>query len=455
MSPVGLAATRAALVSGESTVEDHVGGVLDRIRAVDGEVGAFVSVADGTAMRAAAAADARIRRLGRSAWTNQPLLGVTLAVKDLIQTEELPTTRGSLNRNDRSATDPPVVARLRAAGAIVVGKTTTSEYGWSASTGSRVAPATRNPWATTVSAGGSSGGSAAAVAAGMCDAALGTDGAGSIRIPAAFCGVVGYKPSHGLIPYVPPCADRLAHVGPMVNRVQDAVELARVMAGTDPRDPDSLVRQRFYRTMPGSLRIAWIEFPGTDGEVRRVAGTAVEALTGLGHRVDLVEPPFPDPYLALVTVTAAAEAAATPPEHEETADPRRLDIVRYGRSLTAAAAMHAEETRLRLRIRLAEVMQSYDALAMCTVPVPPFAPDAIGPPWACDPADLLWLAWAPACYPFNLTGQPAVSLPAGLTAAGLPVGVQLVGPVGGDALVLNLARRLESELGFVPAARGD
>ncbi|MDG6106611.1 amidase family protein [Dactylosporangium aurantiacum] len=445
-----LAGTRAALAAGRRTVTEHVGALLERIRAVDGELGAYVTVGGEPALRAAAEADRRIRRLGRDAWRHQPLLGVTVAVKDLIQTAQLPTGRGSLLRNGRPQADPPLVARLRSAGAIIIGKTTTSEYGWSASTASRVAQATRNPWSARHSAGGSSGGSAAAVAAGLCDAAIGTDGAGSIRIPASFCGIVGYKPSYGLVPYVPSCADRLAHAGPMTARVADAAELARVMTGAATGDPDSALRHPGRRVAGRSLRIAWIEFPGTSDEVRQAAEPAMLALSGLGHRVEQVDPPFADPYLALVTVLAAAEAAGTAPQDEADADPGRLAVARHGRTLGAAALVHAEETRLRLRVRLTELMQRYDALAMCTVPTAPFAVDAIGPAWAADPADLLWLAWAPGCYPFNLTGQPAISLPAGRTAAGLPVGVQLVGPVGGDVRLLTLAGRLEAAL--TPAA---
>jgi aspartyl-tRNA(Asn)/glutamyl-tRNA(Gln) amidotransferase subunit A len=448
----GLAATRSALASGETRVVDHVEAVLDRIGAVDGELGAYVSVAADPARRAAAVADERIRRHGRAAFRRQPLLGVTVAVKDLIQTRDLPTTRGSLNRNDRAPVDAPVVARLRAAGAIVVGKTTTSEYGWSASSASRVAPATRNPWSPRHSAGGSSGGSAAAVAAGLCDVALGTDGAGSIRIPAAFCGIVGFKPTQGLIPYVPACVNRLSHAGPMVHRVADAIELTRVMAGADPGDPDSAARLPSRNRHRGPLRVAWIEFPGTDPAVRRAASAAADALRGLGHRVEAVDPPFTDPYLALLTLLAAEAAATTPPEQEPGADAGRLAVVRHGRTLSAGAVMNAGAARMRLRTRMAEIMGRYDVLASCTVPVEPFAVDAIGPSWAADPEDLLWLSWAPACYPFNLTGQPAISLPVGLTAAGLPVGVQLVGPVGADLSVLALAGRLEAELAVVPGS---
>jgi len=442
---------REFLQHGHSAVAGHVESVLTAIREADAGLGAFVAVAGDVAMRDAETADRLIAAMGEAAWQSRPLLGVTIAVKDLIQTADLPTTRGSLLPNRRARQDAPAVARLRAAGAIVVGKTTTSEYGWSASTVSAVAPATRNPWARELSAGGSSGGSAAAVSAGLCTAALGTDGAGSIRIPAAFCGVVGFKPSFGRVPYVPPCADRLAHAGPLARSVADAAEFTSVLAGPHHGDPDSVTG---LNALPGSardpvaLRIGWIEFPRTTAEVRRVTDRVRSVLVDQGHRVECIAVPFPDPYPALVDILAATEAAGTAPEDEERCDQGRVSVVRYGRTLSAASVIRAEEVRLALRTRLRLVMDRYDILAMATVPEEPFRADQIAPPWASDLDDLLWLAWSPASYPFNMTGQPAISLPVGRTASGLPAGLQLVGPVGGDSLVLSAASRVEADLGL-------
>lgn len=422
--------------------------MLTAIHEADAELRAFVAVAGEDALREAEAADQLIARLGEAAWRDRPLLGVTISVKDLIQSKDLPTIRGSLLPNHRPRQEAPAVARLRAAGAIIVGKTTTSEYGWSASTVSRVSDPTRNPWAAELSAGGSSGGSAAAVSAGLCTAGLGTDGAGSIRIPAAFCGVVGFKPSFGRVPYVPPCADRLAHAGPLARSVADAIELESVLTGPHLGDPDSMTRLALSPRDPATLRIGWIEFPRTTAEVRRVTEQVWPVLTGQGHRVDRIDIPFPDPYPAVVDIIAAGEAAATTPEDEEWCDQGRISIVRYGRTVSGASVVRAEEVRMALRTKLLSVMDRYDLLAMATVPEEPFGVDQIAPPWAADPGDLLWLAWSPATYPFNVTGQPALSLPVGLTASGLPVGLQLVGRVGEDSLVLSAADRIEADLGL-------
>lgn len=447
-----IAEVRSSLRSGQTTVLERLEGELAAVRADRNDLGAFVAVADDDVLDLARAADERIRARGAEAWSGQPLLGITVSVKDLIQTETLPTRRGSLVANARPRLDPPAVARLRAAGAIVIGKTTTSEHGWSASTVSRITPPTRNPWDRGRTAGGSSGGAAAAVASGLGTVALGTDGAGSIRIPASFCGVVGFKPSLGKIPYVPTCADRLAHVGPLATSTDDIIELMGVLVGPDSADPDSVASMVAPPRSDG-LRVGWVEFPGTSPEVAR-ACVPVRALVELRqHRFETIAVPFTDPYPAIVDIIAAAEAAGIGPEDEEWGDPGRLAVADYGGTIPAAQLVHAEQVRMALRTTMRSVMDDFDLLVMPTVSIEPFAMDAVAPPWAAAPEDLLWLAWSPASYPFNMTGQPALSLPIGRTASGLPVGIQIVGPCGGDDLVTSFARDLETDRGPFPCSR--
>ncbi|MEU6826035.1 amidase family protein [Streptomyces atriruber] len=452
MTAPGIGDLTRSLRRGETTVLEHVQRVLSAVRDQD-TLGAFVTAAGDEALQAAEQADRRIRERGQDAWHGAPLLGVTVSVKDLLQTRDLPTTRGSLLENRRARQDAPAVARLRAAGAVIIGKTTTSEYGWSAATLGRLAPPTANPYAPALTAGGSSGGAAAAVATGLGEGALATDGAGSIRIPAAFCGVAGYKPSYGRVPYVPNGVDRLAHQGTLARTVSDAAALAAVIAGPHPADPDSGLGSIDRPPNRRSQHIGWIEYEGTTDAIRAVTEQARDALTAQGHRVERIEVRCDDLYPALVDILAAVEAAGTPREDEEHCDPGRLEIVRHGRSLSGTALIRAEEVRQQLRTRLRSVMRRHTLLAMATVPIEPFDLDAIAPPWAADPRDLLWLAWSPASYPFNMTGQPAVTLPAGLTGSGLPAGIQLVGPVGADDLVLTVAHRLETELGPLPPPR--
>jgi aspartyl-tRNA(Asn)/glutamyl-tRNA(Gln) amidotransferase subunit A len=237
-------------------------------------------------------------------------------------------------------------------------------------------------------------------------------------------------------------------MGPLASSVADVAELMPVLAGPDPGDPDSAAGPPVTASAQTPLRIGWIEFPRTSAEVRRVSERVLPVLTRQGHRVEDLEVPFPDPYEPLVDILAAGEAAATAPADEPWCDPGRIAVARYGRTVSGASVMRAEEARLALRTRLRTVMDRFDLLAMATVPIEPFGAREIGPDWAASPQDLQWLAWTPATYPFNVTGQPALSLPVGRSSAGLPVGLQLVGPCGGDELLLAAASRIEADLGL-------
>jgi aspartyl-tRNA(Asn)/glutamyl-tRNA(Gln) amidotransferase subunit A len=422
-----------------------VGATLDRIARLDPVLHAFVTVDHDGALAAAEAAD-RVLADDPVAHRTRPLLGIPVSVKDLTATAGLRTTRGRRTLRDHvPKEDAPAVARLRAAGAVVVGKTNTSADGWSGGCVNELVGATRNPWDLTRSPGGSSGGAGAAVAAGLGPVATGTDGAGSVRIPAAFCGVVGFKPTFGVVPYLPVSTDQLSHLGPLTRTVSDATLLLDVLAGPDPRDPYSM-----SDPPPGAgttpLRIGWLDglgSPPPDDDVRTIAGAAAAALAECGHEVVAIEPPFPDPYDMLVTILAAADAAAHGHEPARV-DPGRRPVVAHGARLSAADLFAAMDARATLYEQARRCMERIDLLATPTVPTTPFPHTAHGPEPLVDKGNLPWLGWTPNTYPFNLTGQPAVSVPAGLTAGGLPVGLQLVGGWRADRTVLRAAAQLET-----------
>ncbi|WP_447006267.1 amidase [Saccharothrix isguenensis] len=416
--------------TGELSPVEHTRATLALLAEREPTLHAFVTVSGELALAQAELAERRLREA--DAGDRWPLLGVPLSVKDLTPTAGVRTTRGSA-RHDRWIPDhdAPAVARLRAAGAVIIGKTTTSEFGWSAATVNPLGPPAANPWDSRRSAGGSSGGAAAAVAAGIGVAALGTDGAGSIRVPAAFCGVVGFKPTFGRVPYVPVSPEGLSHIGPLARDVATVELVTRVIAGPDPADPFSAAPPT-ARPLPDSPRIAWLRWDDAGGEVDRVARDAVAAVFGAVPEVPV---PFEDPYRHLVTILASFDA--TQPETDDArSDPARLAVVRHGRGLRATDLAEALGARAALVQAVDALMRDFDVLVMPTVDVEPFAVDAWRPD---DGDDLDWLAWCRRAYPFNLTGMPAVSVPAGFTAAGLPVGLQLVGRRHEDALVLRSA----------------
>ncbi|MFI6002335.1 amidase [Streptomyces sp. NPDC051366] len=448
---------RAAYGDGSLLPSEHLAATFAQLDRWEPRIGAFLTLARERATAEAEAADRLLHRYGKAVWEDRPLLGMPVSVKDLTPTEGIRTTRGSLLHADAVPDrDAPAVARLRAAGAVVIGKTNTTEGGWSAAGVNRLQGPTRNPWDPARTPGGSSAGAAASVAVGIGVGATGTDGAGSIRIPASFCGVVGFKPSLGRIPYVPQSPEELSHLGPLTRTVADAALLTQVMSGYDAGDPLSF-------GVPGEptgdpeaaagrlprLRIGWIPSlgdPAPQPGIAAAARQAVEALAARGHTVEEIPPPFQDPYPALETILAGWEAAAHAGDLDEVADridPGRLDVIRYGRGLSAARLAAAYEARAVLRARSQALMERYDLLAMPTVAIEPFAAELHEPPDPVRKGALSWLAWAPEAYTFNLTGQPAVSVPAGRSPGGLPVGLQLVGGRHDDLRVLAAAYQLE------------
>jgi aspartyl-tRNA(Asn)/glutamyl-tRNA(Gln) amidotransferase subunit A len=430
---------RGWYAGGQVSPTEYIRATLDLLDRTQPALHAFITVTADLALARAEAVERLIRSLGERAWTGRPLLGVPVSVKDLMPTAGVRTTRGSLRLADWIPDrDAPAVARLREAGAVLIGKTTTSEYGWSAGTVNRLTPPAVNPWTLRRSAGGSSGGAAAAIAAGIGIGALGTDGAGSIRVPAAFCGVVGFKPTFGRVPYVPISPEGLSHIGPLTRDVATAELIAGVIAGPHPDDPLSASWQADRPLPDKPPRIGWLHWPGPGTEAESIARSAAAALGDLTE----LDVPFPDPYPHLVTILAAFDAAGQQAEDDELCDQARRAVVEHGRGLRATDLARALAERVLLTQRLDQVMERFDVLAMPTTAIEPFDADA----WRPDSADgdaLDWLAWCRAAYPFNLTGQPAISVPAGFTTAGLPASLQLVGRRHEDALVFRVAAQFE------------
>ncbi len=424
--------------------------VLARIESLDPVLGAYCHL-DPEGVRAAARASEARWAAGAAG----ALDGVPVAVKDVFLTRGWPTLRGSwlVDAAGPWDDDAPAVAALRRAGAVLVGKTTTPELGWKGVTDSPRHGVTTNPWDTARTAGGSSGGSSAALVAGMATLALGTDGGGSIRIPAAFCGHPGLKPTAGRVPLWPPSPyGALAHAGPMARTVADLALLADVLGVPDPRDGTCLPASA-AGLAPGSgagvagLRIAWV--PGLargalDAEVGALASGAAAVLAELGARVEEVEPPFADPvgdYETLWFAGAAAACRGATAEQRARMDPGLVRALATVEGLGALDYLAACQRRLGLAATMGRFHEAWDLLATPTVPVAAFAAGSDVPPgWPED----RWPTWSPCTYPFNLTGQPAVSVPCGLTTAGLPAGLQLVGPRFADALVLRAAAAYEA-----------
>ena len=424
--------------------------LLRRLDRLEPEINAFVLVARESALAEAHAAEAR--------WAKAAPLGlldgVPVTIKDLFLTKGWPTLRGStlVRREQDWAEDAPPVARLREHGAVLLGKTTLPEFGWKALGDSPLTGVTRNPWSLAHTPGGSSAGAAAALAAGIGPLALGTDGGGSIRIPCAFCGVPGLKPSFGRVPHYPPSAFGLvAHSGPMARDVGDLALLLTVITGADDRDVYALPPERRDWTQGigdgvKGLRVAFsptLGYARVDGEIAASVAAAAQRFAELGAEVEMVDRLFDDPAQAWLTLwwSGAAKAmSAFGAEERRRCDPGLVASAEHGARLSALDYVSADIARNALSLTMAKFHRRYDLLLTPSVAVPALKAGEL----LTDPATQQeWIEWTPFSYPFNLTRQPAASVPCGLTSAGLPIGLQIVGRMYDDALVLRAARAFE------------
>ena len=377
--------------------------------------------------------------------------GVPVSIKDIILTRGWPTLRGSksVDRKGPWNEDAPVTARLREHGAVLLGKTTTPEFGWKGVTDSPLTGITRNPWNPDKTPGGSSGGAAAAVAAGMGPLAVGTDGGGSIRIPCSFTGLFGIKPSFGRVPAWPLSPfGTVAHVGPITRDVTDAALMLTVISQPDARDWHALPYEpRDYRAGLDSgvqdLRVAYssnLGYAKVDAEVAALARQAVDIFSDLGAKVEEKHPGFENvgPIFQTHWFSGAAALIRSIKERKHI-DPGLLQVAALGEKITAAELMEAQMKRGALGMHMNLFHRDFDLLVTPTLAVAAFDVGQESPD-----KNNRWTDWTPFTYPFNLTGQPAASIPCGFTKAGLPVGLHIVGPRFADALVLRAARAFES-----------
>ncbi len=424
---------------------------LEQIDRLNPLLNAYVTVTADLARQQARAAE-RAYAAGKA---DAPLAGLPVSLKDLTPTRGIRTTRGSLLWKDWVPDfDPPIVERLYAAGGVLLGKTNTPEFGWKGDSGNRVVGPTQNPWKIGATAGGSSGGAAAAVAAGMGPLAQGTDGAGSIRIPAAFCGVFGFKPSFGLVPYYPASATgSLSHVGPITRTVRDAALFLNVLAGPDARDPHSLNASGvdYVQALAGGaggLRAAWspdLGYALVEPEVLTLTAAAARVFSELGCHVEEVPAPFEDPGPIVDALWATAQAALHHGDLErvrDQLDPGRLRLIDAGLRVPGVDVAVANLRRAEFSERVRRFMEGYDLLLTPALPVTAFDAGSDGP-GTIQGTQAPGLRWTPFTYPFNLTGQPAAAVPCGLAGNGLPVGLQIVGRWRDDATVLRAAAAFE------------
>jgi aspartyl-tRNA(Asn)/glutamyl-tRNA(Gln) amidotransferase subunit A len=425
--------------------------VLTRIEQRNPQLNAFCLVTVEAARQAAQAAEQAVMR-GEPL---RPLHGVPVSVKDLVITKGVRTMRGSkLYEHDVPTEDAPVVERLKAAGAIILGKTTTPEFGFKGVTDSPVTGITRNPWHLERTPGGSSGGAGVAVATGMGPLAVGTDGGGSIRIPSSFCGIYGLKPHLGRVPVYPASTiGDISHVGPMTRTVRDAALMLNAIAGADDRDRLSLPTSHpdYLQAVEGDihgLRVAWsadLGFAVVDPQVRQITAAAVSAFSELGCHVEEINPGFDSPgelfqYFFYVNIATMLQDY---PGYERQIDAQLLANLAEVKGVSGQDYARVILRRSAIFDKIQRVFATYDVLLCPTVAVPPFEVGIEGPTQIAGRAvdRRTWIAMTPL---FNLTGQPAATVPCGFTNEGLPIGLQIVGRRFDEVTVLRASAAFET-----------
>jgi aspartyl-tRNA(Asn)/glutamyl-tRNA(Gln) amidotransferase subunit A len=427
---------------------------LDRIAELDPALNAFVLVDPERALDAARESEDR--------WTRGEqrgaLDGIPTSIKDLSLVTGWPTRKGSLATSDApDVEDSAVISRLREAGAVMLGKTTTPELGWKGLCDSPLTGDTRNPWDPTRTPGGSSGGAAVAAITGMATLGIGSDGGGSIRMPSAFCGTFGLKATHAFVPLYPPGGSGLlSHVGPITRSVRDCAHLMAAIAVPDPREIHPT--QRDPRSWldgledgVAGLRVAFSPAYGgasVDPKIAAAVESTVSLLADLGAQVELADPDLPacrDAFLVLWDAAMGRIVDGFTTEQRAALDPGLVATWERGRELSAYDVMGAEAVRAQVTLAFNRLLETYDLLVSPTVPLLAF-------PLGSDVADPAtqqhWVDWTPFTYPLNMSRHPAAAVPVGLSREGLPMSMQIVGRHFDDRRVLRAARAIEQAQPF-------
>jgi len=437
--------------------------VLARIEALNPRLNAYLTVDAEGAREQAKAAEAVVMR----GETLKPLHGLPVSIKDLEPSAGLRCTYGSkFFEHNIADFDGMVTGRVKAAGGIVLGKTNTSHYGYKDMCDNLIGPPCRNPWKLERTSGASSGGAAAAVAAGLGPLAHGSDGAGSIRIPAALCGVFGLKPSFGRVPYWPNADIWVArsHNGPITRTVADAALLLGVMAGPDPRDPTSIdspledypaAVARPLEALRG-LRVAWsvdFGYAPVDPEVRRLTAAAAERFQSFGCEVEAVNPDWDnprEPASVMWYVSFAARLSERYDQRPEWFEPSLAEMIEAGRHISGVQHGQAQLARTVFYEQARRFFERYDLLLTPQMPLGAWSVER-GPSTIEGKPTPSMFDRLNFTFPFNQTGQPAASVPCGFTSEGLPVALQIVGRWHADRLVLQAAAACEQAAPWAPA----